>query len=65
MPVFINAHVCIWEINLGYIEEEVCPISSRMPGSPLLISRGIGRTIVLVKSLAVSTITCGCGGLHK
>ena len=55
----------IWERELGDIEEEVCKISSRMPGRPLYILRGIVCTIILVKSLAVRTITCGCDGLQK
>ena len=63
--VFIDVHVSIWERKLGDIEEEVYPILSGMPGRPLSISRCIGRTIVLVKILAVSTITCGCVGLQK
>ena len=64
-PVFIYAHVSIWARKLGDIEEEVCQISIRMPGRPFSVSRGICRTIVLVNSLAVRTITCVCGGLHK
>ena len=52
-------------IKLGDIEEEVCPISIRIPGRPLSISRGIGRTIVMLGGLSVRRITCGCGGLHK
>ena len=63
LPVFIDAHVYIWARNLGDIEEDFCPFLSRMPRSPLSISRGIGRTLVLVNSLVVRTITCGCGGL--
>ena len=62
LPVFIDAHVSIWARNLGDIEEEVCIISSRMPGRTLSISGGIGRTIVLAKSLDVRNITCRCGG---
>ena len=27
LPVFIDAHVSIWAIKLGDIEEEICPIS--------------------------------------
>ena len=65
LPVFINAHVYICVRKLGDIEEEVYPILSGMPGRPLSISRCIGRTIVLVKSLDVRMITCGCGGLQK
>ena len=55
----------IWERKLGDIEEDVCPISSSMPGRPLLVSRGIGRIIVMVESLAVRMIICGCVGLQK
>ena len=65
LQIFINAHVYIWARKLGDIEEEVCPILSRMPGRLLLISRGIWRTIVLAKSLYIRTMTCGCGGLQK
>ena len=65
LPVFIDAHVSIWARKLGDIEDEICPILSRMPGKLLLILRGIGHIIVLVKSLAVRTITCGCGGLQE
>ena len=64
LPVLINAHVYICVRKLGDIEEEACPISSRMPGRPLSISRGIGRAIVLMKSFSVKKIPCGCGGLH-
>ena len=65
LPVLIDAHVSIWARKLGDIEEDVFPISIRMTGMLLSISRGIGRKIVPMKSLAVSTITCGCGGLKK
>ena len=63
--VFINAHVYIWVRTLGNIEEEFCTILIRIPGRPLSILRGIGRTIILVNILSVRMITCGCDGLQK
>ena len=65
MPVLINAHVSMWERQLGDIEEEVCPIPSRMSRGSLSISRRIECTILLVESLAIRTIPCGCGDLQK
>ena len=65
MSVFINVHVYICVRKLGDIEEEACPILSRMTGRPLSISRGIGRAIVPMKSFSVKTIPCGCGVIQK
>ena len=65
LTIFIDAHVSIWAVKLGDIEEEVCPISIKMHGGPLSISRVIGRTIVLVQNFSVRTIICSCGGLQK
>ena len=50
--------------NFSSIRQQTC-VLSRMPGRLLSILIGIGRTIVLVTSLAVRTITGGCGDMHK